>query len=299
MIQLPRQQQGSSCSAKLCTATISGPFSTSCGWRCKCWKHSFQVAESWKANMCSKGIIFNFLEHHVFGAGLPMNPSTEVINKLSAAKITQRKDSYLERTLAPAQSYFCLSMINSGLVVQRVRSAQGSFCREADTEHHPGASGPVPGDSQSTGTLHPNHRATGCAGHGGTPKIRAQLLPPHRTCPRMPPCAWGFAQMLLEPWWPWCSDHSPGEPKSKPRIQAGWDSSCHRGTSAPFSGALASSKAHPACSEGHRSPLSCAQPSQQPSSSTAMPSISRDLTATTLPEAQDYFHLPVFWIILL
>lgn len=46
MIQLPRQQQGSSCSAKLCTATISGPFSTSCGWRCKCWKHSFQVAES-------------------------------------------------------------------------------------------------------------------------------------------------------------------------------------------------------------------------------------------------------------
>lgn len=68
-----------------------------------------------------------------------MNSGTEVINKLSAAKITQRKDSYLERTLAPAQSYFCLSMINSGLFVQRARSAQGSFCREADTEHHPGS----------------------------------------------------------------------------------------------------------------------------------------------------------------
>lgn len=37
----------------------------------------------------------------------------EITNKPSAAKISQMNDSCLKRTLAPAQSYFCLSMIDS------------------------------------------------------------------------------------------------------------------------------------------------------------------------------------------
>lgn len=47
----------------------------------------------------------------------------------------------------------------------------------------------------------------GFLGWKGPSKIKAQLLAPHRTCPRMPPCAWGCCPNTLELWQPWCSDH--------------------------------------------------------------------------------------------
>lgn len=125
------------------------------------------------------------------------------------------KDSYLERTLAPAQSYFCLSMINSGLFVQE-SSAQpkGSFCREAPVLTQRAspceASGPharwligARGHSETKS----NDRTTGFSGLEGTLKDQSpapgspQDMPKNATmCLRLlSKYSWALAALVLWP----------------------------------------------------------------------------------------------------
>jgi len=87
----------------------------------------------------------------VFRTGLPANSKTEITNKPNAAKISQMNDSCLVRTLAPAQSYFCLSMIGSanllGFFAEDLRSAEGYIMQRnssAETESNTHSKAPGP-----------------------------------------------------------------------------------------------------------------------------------------------------------
>lgn len=148
----------------------------------------------------------------------------EVTNKPGAAKITQMKDSYLERTLAPGQSYFCLSMIDSGLFVQESSDQpKDSFCREApvltESITQWGIRAPCQVTHKCKGTSRnqiksQNHGVFWTGRDPQRSKHNFWLPTGHaQKCYHVPE---GMAQMLLELCLPWCCDYFPGESVQSP-----------------------------------------------------------------------------------